>query len=311
MEPTPTNTVACFLQDLTDRYAVRLPVYKEENMEEQIYLVNVKPMPHKSFLIRAKNEREAEEAAKHMIDTTVYRDKSTFLVQACDIPQQGKFSDHIYSMKEIRDTYKEVYLVDYSIRVGFTIPVLATSEEEAREAADKCLDTGKYVPNVQDQIVQSKWYDDVLVSDGWTVEDARKEYGTVFDADEILEEVNNILGHIHENRGFHLDFTDGPAEYSGVVVCAIEPCKKPDEDTMVVSEGCKVVFIEMNTLQDDRGYDEDDEFAARKVELSINEAFARFKNTSANVLDINENITLRITIGSESRTEEVRLIGNV
>ena len=58
-------------------------------------------------------------------------------------------------------------------------------------------------------------------------------------------------------------------------------------------------------------YDEDDEFAARKVELSINEAFARFKNTSANVLDINENITLRITIGSESRTEEVRLIGNV
>ena len=59
------------------------------------------------------------------------------------------------------------------------------------------------------------------------------------------------------------------------------------------------------------GYDQNDEFSARKVELSINEAFARFKNTSANVLDINENITLRITIGSESRTEEVRLIGNV
>ena len=188
MEPTPTNTVACFLQDLTDRYSVRLPVYKEENMEEQIYLVNVKPMPHKSFLIRAKNEREAEEAAKHMIDTTVYSDKSTFLVQAYDIPQQGKFSDHIYSMKEIRDMQKEVYLVDYSIRVSFTIPVLATSEEEATEAADKCLDTGKYVPNVQDQIVQSKWYDDVEASTGWTAEDAAKEYGTVFDVDEVLEE---------------------------------------------------------------------------------------------------------------------------
>jgi hypothetical protein len=83
---------------------------------------------------------------------------------------------------------KKVYLVDYSIRVDFTIPVLATSEEAAQEAADKCLDTGKYVPNVQDQIVQSSWYDDVLVSDGWTVEDAREEYGTVFDADEILNE---------------------------------------------------------------------------------------------------------------------------
>lgn len=83
---------------------------------------------------------------------------------------------------------KRVFLVDYSIRVGFTIPVLATSEEEATEAADKCLDTGKYVPNVQDQIVQSKWYDDVEASTGWTAEDAAKEYGTVFDADEILEE---------------------------------------------------------------------------------------------------------------------------
>lgn len=83
---------------------------------------------------------------------------------------------------------KEVYLVDYSIRVGFTIPVLATSEEEAREASDKFLDTGKYVPDVQEEITHSSWYDDVLVSDGWTVEDAHKKYGTVFDADEIFAE---------------------------------------------------------------------------------------------------------------------------
>lgn len=58
-------------------------------------------------------------------------------------------------------------------------------------------------------------------------------------------------------------------------------------------------------------YDADDEVSARKVELCINEALARFKNTSARVIDINENITLRITVDSESRTEEVRLIGNV
>ena len=59
------------------------------------------------------------------------------------------------------------------------------------------------------------------------------------------------------------------------------------------------------------GYDRDDEFSARKVGLSINEALARFKNTSARVLDINESITLEINIDGESRTEEVRLIGNV
>lgn len=83
---------------------------------------------------------------------------------------------------------KKVYLVDYSIRVGFTIPVLATSEEEAQEAAYKCLDTGKYVPNVQGQIVQSSWYGDVEISDGWAVEDVHKKYETVFDADEVLNE---------------------------------------------------------------------------------------------------------------------------
>ena len=58
-------------------------------------------------------------------------------------------------------------------------------------------------------------------------------------------------------------------------------------------------------------YDADDEFSARKVELSINEALARFSNASASVIDIDEAVTLRITIDSESRTEEVRLIGNV
>ena len=58
-------------------------------------------------------------------------------------------------------------------------------------------------------------------------------------------------------------------------------------------------------------YDEDDEFSARKIALGINEALARFRNTSARVHDINESITLEINIDGESRTEEVRLIGNV
>ena len=70
-------------------------------------------------------------------------------------------------------------------------------------------------------------------------------------------------------------------------------------------------FIYDRMLGCSYSYDEDDEFSARKVELSINEALARFKNASASVVDIDETITLRITIDSESRTEEVRLIGNV
>jgi hypothetical protein len=38
---------------------------------------------------------------------------------------------------------------------------------------------------------------------------------------------------------------------------------------------------------------------------------ARFGNASAKVIGIDSNITLQITIDGESRTKEVRLIGNV
>lgn len=53
------------------------------------------------------------------------------------------------------------------------------------------------------------------------------------------------------------------------------------------------------------------ELLKREAELGINEALARFENTSAKALSVGENILLRITIDGESRTEEVRLIGNV
>lgn len=55
----------------------------------------------------------------------------------------------------------------------------------------------------------------------------------------------------------------------------------------------------------------DDEFNYRRVGLCINEALARFGNASAKVIDIGSNITLQITVNGESRTKEVRLIGNV
>ena len=70
-------------------------------------------------------------------------------------------------------------------------------------------------------------------------------------------------------------------------------------------------FIYDRTLGCDYTFNPDDEFANRKVALGINEAFARFYKTSAEVQDIGQGVTLKITVNSESRTQEVRLIGDV
>lgn len=58
-------------------------------------------------------------------------------------------------------------------------------------------------------------------------------------------------------------------------------------------------------------YDADDAFSERKVALGINEALARFGSARAKVLGIDSNILLQITIDGESRTEEVRLLGDL
>ena len=57
--------------------------------------------------------------------------------------------------------------------------------------------------------------------------------------------------------------------------------------------------------------DFDTELAKEKAELIINEALAQFENTHARVIEFGDKIKLHITIGDESRTEEVRLNGNV
>lgn len=56
-------------------------------------------------------------------------------------------------------------------------------------------------------------------------------------------------------------------------------------------------------------FDGDD--AAERAELVINEALAQFEDTYAEVIEYGEVIKLKITIGSESRNEEVRLNGYV
>ena len=53
------------------------------------------------------------------------------------------------------------------------------------------------------------------------------------------------------------------------------------------------------------------EDAKEKAELIINEALAEFEDTYVKVLEAGEAIKLEITIGNDSRTEEVCLNGNV
>ena len=57
--------------------------------------------------------------------------------------------------------------------------------------------------------------------------------------------------------------------------------------------------------------DKYDEYAVQKAELIINEALAQFEDTYAKVLEFSDTIKLEITIGNESRTEEVCSNGNL
>lgn len=70
-------------------------------------------------------------------------------------------------------------------------------------------------------------------------------------------------------------------------------------------------FIYDRSLGCEYIYDPGDIMSQRKVALGINESLARFGNASAAVINIDTDILLQITIDSESRTEEVRLIGNL
>ena len=57
--------------------------------------------------------------------------------------------------------------------------------------------------------------------------------------------------------------------------------------------------------------DADAELAKENVELIINEALAKFDDTYVRVLEFGEVLKIEISIGNESRTEEVRLNGNI
>lgn len=52
-------------------------------------------------------------------------------------------------------------------------------------------------------------------------------------------------------------------------------------------------------------------FAKERLELLINEALAHFENTKAEVVSVGKMALIQITIDGETRTEEVRLCGNI
>lgn len=51
--------------------------------------------------------------------------------------------------------------------------------------------------------------------------------------------------------------------------------------------------------------------SARRLELVLNEALAKYEKTSVRVTEYGERLVVKITIDGESRIEEVRLNGNV
>ena len=80
MELTPNNTVACFLQDLTDRYSVRLPVHEEDNMEGETKLYQfyfTKQYLTRGY-VRANSEDEAYEILERLDETGQINEEHEF-----------------------------------------------------------------------------------------------------------------------------------------------------------------------------------------------------------------------------------------
>ncbi len=57
--------------------------------------------------------------------------------------------------------------------------------------------------------------------------------------------------------------------------------------------------------------DKNSENAKERAELILNEALTKFENTYVKVLEYGDSLKLEITIGDETRIEEVRLNGNL
>lgn len=85
---------------------------------------------------------------------------------------------------------QKVFLVDYAKRVGFTIPVLAETEDEAQDAADKLIADGVFIPSREvAYMLDYLWcYDEPSEISVDNLEDVAEEYGMIYRASDILKE---------------------------------------------------------------------------------------------------------------------------
>lgn len=90
--------------------------------------------------------------------------------------------------------------------------------------------------------------------------------------------------------------SDSDARFQRALIC------------MSVEKGSFIYDRELGTYLD---YEVSVAQIKEKTEQSINEALARFKNTSAKVVEVGEKFVVTITVDKESRTEEVLAYGQV
>lgn len=102
---------------------------------------------------------------------------------------------------------------------------------------------------------------------------------------------------VKESTGKLLKIEDRDVLFQRVLICI-----GVKSESFIYNRNLGSHLSEINFSSDD---------AKEKAELIINEALAKFEDTYVRVLEIGETMRLEITISGESRTEEVRLNGNV
>lgn len=102
---------------------------------------------------------------------------------------------------------------------------------------------------------------------------------------------------VKDSAGRYIKIENSDALFQRAVICIASKFGSFIYDRNIGSE---LSSMESNT-----------EFAKEKAELIINEALAEFEDTYAKVIEFGDILKVNITIGDESRTEEVRLYGNI
>lgn len=102
---------------------------------------------------------------------------------------------------------------------------------------------------------------------------------------------------VKNSLGSYVELSDRDALFQRVLIYTLAKLGTFVYDRTLGSE---ILKIDVNS-----------ENAKERAELVLNEALAKFENTYVKVLEYSEKLKLEITIGDETRIEEVRLNGNL